>query len=99
MKRGNRFLLHGKQQLSMGAIFSGIGFLLYTLATVVGQRWAADAIVIIFSGVSVYVFASVAAERRRDKNAVSLNLYWGQAALSLLTCACAILTLREKTGI
>lgn len=93
-----RFLLHGPQQLAMGAVFSGIGFLLYTLATIVGQQWAADAIVFIFSMVSVYVFASVAAERRRNKAAVSLNLYWGQAALSLLTCLCAILTLREKAG-
>lgn len=98
MKR-SRFLLHGAKQLSMGAIFSGMGFLLYTIATITGQEWAAEAIVMIFSVVSVYVFASVAAERRRDKRAVSLNLYWGQAALSLLTCMCAILMLREKTGL
>ena len=99
MKRGSKFFLEGDKQLSMGAIFSGIGFLLYTLATVMGQEWAADAIIVIFSGVSVYVFASVARARRRDKNSVSLNLYWGQAALALLTCMCAILTLREKTGL
>lgn len=98
MKRERRFLLQGEKQLSLGAIFSGVGFLLYTLATVMGQDWAADAIVLIFSVVSVYVFASVAAERRQNKNAVSLSLYWGQAALALLTCLCAILTLREKAG-
>ena len=93
-----RYLLHGPQQLAMGAIFSGIGFLLYTVATIAGQQWAADALAFIFSIVSVYVFASVAAERRRNKAAVSLNLYWGQAALALLTCLCAIVSLREKTG-
>mgnify|MGYP001092999364 CR=1 FL=1 len=93
-----RYLLHGPQQLAMGAIFSGIGFLLYTVATIAGQQWAADALAFIFSIVSVYVFASVATERRRNKAAVSLNLYWGQAALALLTCLCAIVSLREKTG-
>ena len=40
----------------------------------------------------------VETERRRNKAAVSLNLYWGQAALALLTCLCAIVSLREKTG-
>ena len=93
-----RYLLHGPQQLAMGAIFSGIGVLLYTVATIAGQQWAADALAFIFSIVSVYVFASVATERRRNKAAVSLNLYWGQAALALLTCLCAIVSLREKTG-
>ena len=48
---------------------------------------------------SLYVFASVAAARRRDKEAVSYNLLWGQAALSLLLCMCAVLTLREKIGV
>lgn len=98
MKRRNGFLLHGPQQLAMGAVFSGLGFVLYTLATIAGQEWAADALVMIFSVVSVYVFASVAADRRQDKRTVSLNLYLGQAALAILTCMCAILTLWEKTG-
>ena len=93
-----RYLLHGPQQLAMGAIFSGIGFLLYTVATIAGQQWAADALAFIFSIVSVYVFASVATERRRNKAAVSLNLYLGQADLALLNCLCAIVSLREKTG-
>lgn len=98
MKRRNSFLLHGPQQLAMGAVFSGIGFLLYTLATVMGREAAADALVMIFGVVSVYVFACVAAERRRDKRSVSLNLFLGQAALATLTCMCAMLTLWDKTG-
>ena len=96
MKRRNSFLLHGPQQLAMGAVFSGIGFLLYTLATVMGREAAADALVMIFGVVSVYVFACVAAERRRDKRSVSLNLFL--AALAILTCMCAMLTLWDKTG-
>ena len=98
MRRRNDFLLHGRQQLAMGAIFSGLGFVLYTLARVVGQEGAADLIVMVFGVVSVYVFASVAAERRRDKASVSYNMLWGQAALALLTCMCAVLTLWEKAG-
>ena len=72
--------------------------LLYALAMAAGQLWAADGIVLIFSVVSVYVFASVATERRRNKNEVSLNLFLGQAAVTILTCLCAVMTLREKTG-
>lgn len=98
MKRRNSFFLHGPQQLAMGAIFSGVGFLLYALALVTGREAAAEALVMIFGVVSVYVFACVAAERRRDKKAVSFNLFWGQAALALLTCMCALLKLWEKTG-
>lgn len=98
MKRRNIFLLHGTRQLNRGAILSGVGFLLYILATAVGLTAAADLCVLVFSVVSAYVFVSVAAQRRRDKSAVSCNLLWGQAALTLLTCMCAILTLRETMG-
>lgn len=98
MKRRNTFLLQGTRQLNLGAIISGLGFLLYVLAAALGQTAAANLCVLVFGVVSVYVFASVAAERRRDKNAVSYNLLWGQAALALLTCMCAVLTLRDKMG-
>lgn len=98
MKRRNRFLLQGTRQLNLGAIFSGVGFLLYALAMALNQTAFADLCILFFDVVSVYVFVSVAVERRRNKDAVSYNLLWGQAALTLLICMCAILTLRDKLG-
>jgi len=98
MKRQGGFLLRDVRQMNRGAVASGVGFLLYLGATVLGWTAAADILALVFSVVSVYVFASVAAGRRRDKEAVSYNLLWGQAALALLTCMCAVLALRELLG-
>lgn len=95
MKKQTGFLLGNIQQMNRGAVVSGVGFLLYLGATVLGWTAAADILALTFSIVSLYVFASVAAGRRRDKEAVSYNLLWGQAALALLTCMCGVLTLRE----
>lgn len=98
MKRTG-FLLQEPKQLNLGAIVSGVGFLLYLGASALEWTAAADLLALAFGLVSLYVFASVAAARRRDKEAVSYNLLWGQAALSLLLCMCAVLTLREKIGV
>lgn len=97
MKRKG-FLLRDLKHLNLGAIVSGIGFLLYLLASALGLKGAADAVSLIFGAVSLYVFFSVAEGRRRDKEAVSYNLLWGQGALTLLLCMCAVLTVRERIG-
>lgn len=98
MKRRNTFLLQGTRQLNLGAIVSGAGFLLYILAAVLGWTAAADLLALAFGLVSAYVLVSVAVERRRDKNAVTYNLLWGQAALALLNGMCAVLALWDKAG-
>lgn len=98
MKRKNSLLLQGVKQLNRGAVVSGIGFLLYLGAAALGRQAAADALSLVFAAVSLYVFASVAAERTRDKEAVSYNLLWGTGALAALLCMCAVLTLRERLG-
>ena len=95
MKDERSFLLRGKRQLNRGAIVSGVGFLLYIGASALGWTGIAGGLSLVFGAVSLYVFASVAAGRRRDREAVSYNLLWGQGALTLLLCACAVLTLRE----
>ena len=51
-----------------------------------------------FALVSLYVFASAAAGRRKDKEAVSYNLLWGTGALAMLTCLCAAATVRQRLG-
>lgn len=98
MRRKNSPLLQGVKQLNLGAVTSGIGFLLYLGAAALGRQGTADVLSLIFAVVSLYVFASVAAGRKRDREAVSYNLLWGTGALALLLCLCAVLTLRERLG-
>lgn len=95
MKPQNRLLLQNVRQMNLGAVASGLGFLLYLGATALEWTAAANVLSLLFAAVSLYVLASVAAGRRRDKESVSYNLLWGQAALAILTCMCAILTLRD----
>ncbi|MDE6455245.1 MAG: hypothetical protein K2L38_04910 [Dysosmobacter sp.] len=98
MERKKSPLLRGVKQLNLGAIVSGIGFLLYLGAAALNRRGAAGALALAFAAVSLYVFASVAAERRRDREAVSYNLLWGQGALAALLCLCAAAGLRGRLG-
>lgn len=89
------FLLREVRQMNLGAIVSGVGFLLYLGAAALGRQTAAELLSLAFAVVSLYVFVSVAAGRKRDKEAVSYNLLWGQGALAILLCLCAALTVRE----
>lgn len=98
MRRKNSLLLRDVKQMNQGAIVSGLGFLLYLGAAALGWQNAADVLSLIFAAVSLYVFVSVAAGRRRDREAVSYNLLWGTGALALLLCMCAALTVREQLG-
>lgn len=95
MKKPNRLLLQDIRQMNLGAIVSGLGFLLYLGASALAWTAAADVLALVLAPGSLYVFASVAAGRRRDKQAVSYNLLWGQGALTVLICMCAALTVRE----
>lgn len=98
MKRKNSLLLQGVKQLNRGAIVSGLGFLLYLGAAALGWRDAADILSMAFALVSLYVFASAAAGRLEDRESVSYSLLWGTGALSMLTCLCALVTLRQRLG-
>ena len=84
MKRQNPLLLRGVKQLNLGAIVSGVGFLLYLGAAALGWRDAADVLSLAFALASLYVFASVAAERKRDREAVSCLLTCSQSQDKLL---------------
>ncbi|WP_295752594.1 hypothetical protein [uncultured Oscillibacter sp.] len=98
MRGRNSLLLRGAKRLNWGAMVSGAGFLLYLGAAALGWEGTAEILSLVFVAVSLYVFASVAAARRRDKEAVSYNLLWGQGALTLLLCMCAALTVRKWLG-
>ena len=92
---GNKgFLLQTTKQMNIGAAVSGVGFLLYLAASALG-----DGTAIVLGVAALYVFASIAAGRRRDKEAVSYNLLWGQTALTVLLVACAVLGVRQRLGL
>ena len=99
MKRKNSLLLQGVKQLNRGAIVSGLGFLLYLGAAALGRRDAAEILSVAFALVSLYVFASAAAGRLKDKEAVSYSLLWGQGALTLLLAGCAVLAVKLRLGL
>ena len=92
------FLLRGTKRLNLGAIVSGVGFLLYLGAAALGRRGIADGLALVFALASLYVFASAAEGRRRDKESVSYNLLWGTGALAALLCLCAAASLRQRLG-
>ena len=87
------------RQMNAGAIVSGLGFLLYLALSALEAETAADIAAVAFGLVSVYVFASVAAGRSRDKEAVSYSLLWGTGALALLMGGCAVLTVKLWLGL
>lgn len=99
MNEKKGFLLQTPKQMNMGAIVSGVGFVLYLVISALGQTLAADAVAVLFGIVALYVLASVAAGRRKDKEAVSYSLLWGQGAVTLLLVGCAVLAIRQRLGL
>lgn len=99
MRERSGFLLQTVGQMNAGAIVSGLGFLLYLALSALGLETAADIAAVALGLVSVYVFASVAAGRSRNKEAVSYSLLWGTGALALLMGGCAVLTVKLRLGL
>ena len=99
MRANKGVLLHTVPQMNAGAALSGVGFLLYLGASALGWETAADLLAVGFSLAALYVLASVAEGRRRDRETVSYNLLWGQAALTLLLAGCALLTVKLRLGL
>lgn len=92
-------LFQTTKQINTGAIVSGIGFVLYLALAAMGWELAADIVVIAFAAAAVWTFLSAAAERNRDKEAVSYSLLWGTGALALLLGGCALLTIKLRLGL
>ena len=99
MKEEKNFLLKTVKEMNIGAGVSGIGFLLYLLASAVVPGIIADLISWVFGVIALYVWFSVMAGRHEDKDAVSYNLLWGQSALTLMLVACAALSIRMRLGL
>lgn len=96
MKKG--FFLTTVPQLQKGAIVCGLGFLLYLAAAALVpdlSGWVA----LVFAGVSLYVFWSLVLCAGREKGFVTYSLAWGQGAVTLMLCACAVLSVKEWLGL
>ena len=99
MKEKNGFLLKTVKEMNIGAGVSGVGFLLYLLASAVVPGIVAELVAWVFGLFSLYVWFSVMAGRHEDKEAVSYNLLWGQSAVTLMLVACAVLSLKVRLGL
>ena len=92
------FFLTTVPQLQKGAILSGIGFALFVTASALVPAlsgWVA----LVFAGVSLYVFWSLVLVAGREKGAVGYSLAWGHTAVTLMLCACAVLSVKEWLGL
>ena len=96
MKRG--FFLP-PEKLNLGYVASAAGFLLYLVTAALAGQKAAGVVAVIFGVFAVYVFFSVAAARKRNKEAVGYNLLWGTAALAMLLGACGVLSVKLWLGL
>ncbi len=98
MKRKTPLRCPGVPPLTPGPLGAGLGFLLLLWGAALGRRDAAEILSVAFALVSLYVFASAAAGRLKDKEAVSYSLLWGTGALAMLTCLCALAALWQRLG-
>lgn len=99
MRNEKSFLLRTVRQMNIGAMVTCAGFALYLAASALGQTGAADLIAAVFGVIGLYVFVSISEGRRRDKEAVSYSLLWGQGALTLLLAGCAVLAVKLRLGL
>lgn len=94
----NGFFL-SPEKLNKGYVVSALGFVLYLVACgVIGQS-KAGVVAVICGLISLYVFLSVAAARGEDEGKVGYNLLWGSAALALMLCACAVVSIKLWLGL
>ena len=93
------FLLKTAKQMNWGAGASALGFFLYLLVSALDLGILKDIVVVAGAVLSLWVFASVADGRNRDKEAVTYNLLWGTGALALMMVFFAFATIRMRLGL
>ena len=98
MKEKKSLLLQTVKQMNIGAIVSGIGFLLYLGTAALNLEIVKGLVAIVFAAISLYVFLSVAAAREKDKETFSYNLLWGSGAMAIMLCGIAFLTIKMWLG-
>ena len=97
MKKKGPLFQTGKQ-INVGAIVSGIGFVLYLVLSALKLDTASGCASIAFSIPAVWTFLSACSGRAKDKSAVSYSLLWGMGALTILLVACGVLTIKQWLG-
>ena len=98
MKEKKSLLLQTVKQMNIGAIVSGIGFLLYLGTAAMNLEIVKGLVAIVFGAISLYVFFSVAAAREKDKETFTYSLLWGPGAMAIMLCGIAFLTIKMWLG-
>ena len=93
------FLMKDIRSMNIGAIVSGVGFLLDLGAAALEWILVKDIIAIIFAVVAVWTFFSVLDAREKDKEKFTYNLLWGTGALAIMLVACAYLGIKLRLGL
>ncbi len=94
MKGRKGFLLRTTRQIDAGAAIVGGLFLLYLFARALDLGAVAGVLAAAMCVSALYVCASAASGRRRDKTSVSYSLLWGTLALFLLSLLCVAVTVK-----
>lgn len=95
----DRFKLKTVKQMNMGAGITAVGFALYLAASALLPTIVADIIAIVFGIVGVYIWSAIYDGRKKDKEAVSYSLLWGQSALTIMLVFFAIMGIRQWFGL
>ena len=98
MKEKKSLLLQTVKQMNIGAIVSGIGFLLYLGTAALNLEIVKGVVAIVFGAISLYVFLSVAAAREKDKETFTYSLLGGSGAMAIMLCGIAFLTIKMWLG-
>ena len=98
MKEKKSLLLQTVKQMNIGAIVSGIGFLLYLGTAAMNLEIVKGLVAIVFGAISLYVFLSVASAREKDKETFTYSLLWGSGAMAIMLCGIAFLTIKMWLG-
>ena len=100
MKNEKKSLLMKElRSMNIGAIVSGVGFLLYLGAAALGWILVKDLVAIVFGIVAVWTFFSVLDARGKDKEKFTYSLLWGTGAVAIMLVACAYLGIKLRLGL
>ena len=92
-------LMKDLRSMNLGAIVSGVGFLLYIGASALEWILVKDIIAIVFGVIAIWTFFSVLDAREKDKEKFTYNLLWGTGALAIMLGMCAYMGIKLRLGL
>ena len=93
------FLMKELRSMNIGAVVSGVGFLLYLGAAALEWILVKDLVAIVFGAVAVWTFFSVLDARGKDKEKFTYSLLWGTGALAIMLVVCAYMGIKLRLGL